>query len=243
MILRKYATATTITFPMIKVGSVDFAVSADWPPATGDCKISKDGGNVANTSNLPTAVGGTGPALWKLTLTIAEMSAGEVLIQIVDAATKAVEDQAIMINTYGSDPSALHDFDIDAALVWNSLLADHTTSNTFGDVLQHKYWAVINFNRDNINSRDEYTIFWYRNATLLDDTNISTPLLSVYDRADGSALISGVTPTDVSPTEGNMYKYDEVTDRIGSGQSFLMVTKATIDGAVRTYSTLVSRDT
>jgi len=101
-LLAKYNTQTTFTFPVVKRAVVDLAVSADWTPATGDTKVSKDGGNVANTTNNPAAVGGTGSALWSITLTATELSAAEVVVQIVDSATKAIEDQVIRIYTYGN---------------------------------------------------------------------------------------------------------------------------------------------
>jgi hypothetical protein len=101
-LLAKYNTQTAFTFPMVKRGVVDFASSSDWTPATGDTKISKDGGNVANTTNNPTAVGGTGSITWTLTLTATELQAAVVDIQIVDSATKAVEDQFIKVYTYGN---------------------------------------------------------------------------------------------------------------------------------------------
>lgn len=91
-----YGVSRVLLFPMIKAGSLNFAVTGDWTPATGDTKISIDGGNVANTTNNPAAVGGTGSALWSLTLTAAECSGKAIAIQIVDAATKAVEDQSFI---------------------------------------------------------------------------------------------------------------------------------------------------
>lgn len=97
----KYGTQTDIRFPMVKRGFVDLAATADWTPATGDTKVSKDGGNVANSANNPAAVGGTGSVSWKLTLSAAELQAAEVNIQIVDSATKAVEDQFLAVYTYG----------------------------------------------------------------------------------------------------------------------------------------------
>lgn len=100
--LAKYNTQTTFTFPIVKRGVVDLAATADWTPATGDTKISKDGGNVANATNNPAAVGGTGSVSWSLTLTAAELSAAVIDIQIVDSATKAVEDQYLKIYTYGN---------------------------------------------------------------------------------------------------------------------------------------------
>lgn len=115
-ILRKYGVQTTIRFPLIKRNVLDLAATADYTPATGDTKISKDGGNFANTTNNPAAVGGTGSVGWTLTLTATEMQAAQIAIQIVDAATKAVEDQFILISTYGN-ASAEHAFDLDSAVV------------------------------------------------------------------------------------------------------------------------------
>src|ERR1051325_11895517 len=48
----KYATAVTIPFDMIKAATLDFAVGADWTPATGDVKVSIDGGAFANVGTL-----------------------------------------------------------------------------------------------------------------------------------------------------------------------------------------------
>lgn len=101
-LLAKYGVQTTFTFPIVKRGVVDLAATADWTPATGDTKISKDGGNVANTTNNPSAVGGTGSVMWTLTLTATELQAAVVDIQIVDSATKAVEDQTLKVYTYGN---------------------------------------------------------------------------------------------------------------------------------------------
>jgi hypothetical protein len=101
-LLAKYGVQTTFTFPIVKRGLVDLAATGDWTPATGDTKISKDGGNVANTTNNPSAVGGTGSVMWTITLTATELQAAVVDLQIVDSATKAVEDQTLKIYTYGN---------------------------------------------------------------------------------------------------------------------------------------------
>lgn len=106
-LLARYNTQTTLTFPVIKRAAVDFAVSADWTPATGDTKISQNGGAVANTTNNPSAVTGTGAALWSLTLTASELSTPMAIIQIVDSATKAIEDQCIIVLTYGNASAAI----------------------------------------------------------------------------------------------------------------------------------------
>ena len=105
----KYNTQTTFVFPMVKRAVVDFAVSADWTPAAADGAISKDAGNLADLTNAVAIVGGTptrGAALWKVTLTASELSCAVASVQIVDAATKAVEDQSITIYTYGNASAA-----------------------------------------------------------------------------------------------------------------------------------------
>lgn len=112
-ILRKYGVATDVYVPMIKAGVQDFAQAADWTPAAGDTKISKDGGALANLGSNPSHIGS---GVWKFTFTATEMQAAKIFVSVVDSATKAVEDQAILIDTYGH-ASAEHAFDLDTATV------------------------------------------------------------------------------------------------------------------------------
>lgn len=116
IILRKYGVLTEIVFPIIKRSAVDFAVSADYTPAAGDVKISKDAASPSNTTNLPRAITMGNGAMWGLTLTAAEMQAGQIAITIIDASTKAIEDQMLLIDTYGQ-ASAKHQFDLNSATV------------------------------------------------------------------------------------------------------------------------------
>lgn len=93
---KKYATATTIDFPLVKPDGIDFEVSATF--AAGDAKISKDSAAASNTTNLPVDSG----LFYSLTLTAAEMTAQRVIITLIDSATKVWLDEAIIIETYGS---------------------------------------------------------------------------------------------------------------------------------------------
>jgi len=115
-ILRKYGVATAsgthIRVPIIKAGSQDFAAGGDWTPATGDVKISKDGGAQANIGTLPTYTNGA----WEFQLTGAELTASQIEIMVVDSATKAVEDQCILVETYGNI-SAMHNTESMTTLV------------------------------------------------------------------------------------------------------------------------------
>src|SRR3954471_8615880 len=100
--LSKYGVARKICIPMVKRAVVDHAVSADWTPAAGDVKISKDGGAAANVTNLPAAIAMGNSALWDFSLTATEMQAAQVMVTIADSATKAVEDSAFVIQTHGN---------------------------------------------------------------------------------------------------------------------------------------------
>lgn len=106
-ILREYGVATHIYVPIIKRGVVDFAVGADWTPAAGDVKISKDGGAAANVTNLPSAIAMGNGAYWDFSLTATEMQAAQIVVTVADSATKAVEDQSFLLATYGN-ASARH---------------------------------------------------------------------------------------------------------------------------------------
>ncbi len=116
MELRKYGVATTagthIVIPIVKAGSNDYATSGDWTPAGGDVKISKDGGASANIGTLPTFITGIG---WQFVFTAAELSAKRINVNIVDSATKAIEDDHFVIVTYGH-ASAMYVIDLDDAV-------------------------------------------------------------------------------------------------------------------------------
>jgi len=108
--LRKYGvlltTAKAIQFTLYQIDGVDIEPAATF--ATGDIKISKDGGAEVNTTNLP-ADEGQG---YSLILTLAELQARRIRLFIVDqTATKVWLDIDINIETYGH-ASAMHAFDL-----------------------------------------------------------------------------------------------------------------------------------
>jgi len=92
-----WGTATTFRAPIVKAGSTDYALTADWTPAAGDVKVSKDGGAFANITTLPTFIASAAALNW--TLSAAETEATEVVIQVIDSATKAVQDQFFRLQT------------------------------------------------------------------------------------------------------------------------------------------------
>jgi hypothetical protein len=109
---RRYGVQDTINFPMIKRGVVDFATSSDWTPVQSDTRVQLDTASASYATNVVSATG----SRWVLTLTAAELSARKIGVFIIDAATKAVEDQDIEIETYGS-PLAQQGFDYTVATI------------------------------------------------------------------------------------------------------------------------------
>lgn len=114
--LRKYGTGTgaDVYVPMIKRAVVDQAVGADWTPASGDVKVSLDGGAAANIGTLPAAVAMGGGALWKFVFSNAELQCKVLTVVVSDSATKVVEDQFFTVETYGH-ASAMYQADLSAA--------------------------------------------------------------------------------------------------------------------------------
>lgn len=108
-ILRRHNTIATVYFPMVKAGAQDFAINTDWTPVAADTKVSKDGGAFVNTTNLPVH---EGQGIWSLILEPSEMNGALIVVAVVDAVTKTVEDQALIIATYGS-ASGQYDWDLD----------------------------------------------------------------------------------------------------------------------------------
>ena len=117
---RKYGTllvtgTTSIRIPIIKRAAVDFAVGADWTPAAGDVKVFVDAAVAANITNLPTAIASGNGAFWEFIITAAELTCKQLLVVVSDAATKAVEDQSFIVETYGN-ASAMYVTDLSAQL-------------------------------------------------------------------------------------------------------------------------------
>jgi hypothetical protein len=96
-----WGTATTFRAPVVKAGSTNYAiVGTDWTPATGDVKISKDGGAFANIATSPSTVTLAGSAAWTWTLSDTETEATEIVIQVIDQdATKVIQDQFFRLQT------------------------------------------------------------------------------------------------------------------------------------------------
>lgn len=113
--LRKYGVEAIIDgIVLVDTDSVDF--ETDPTLASGDVKISKDGGALANINTLPAETPAmSGGSLIRVTISATEMQAARIVVLFKDQTNpKAWEDQVIIIESYG-DASAQHAFDLDTA--------------------------------------------------------------------------------------------------------------------------------
>jgi hypothetical protein len=239
--LAPYGVQTDIEFAMVKRGVVDLAATADWTPATGDTKIIKAGANAANTTNNPAAIAGTGSVTWKLTLTATELTADRVQIQIVDSATKAVEDQFFTVYTYGDAsakiplPAALVSGRIDASVgaVAANAITDASVSTDM-DSYAAKIWVIKEGT-----TADHYAVRWFKNGSPI-TSGITSPTIQVIKGSDGTDLIASTALTEIGST--HRFKKDESTNKMVAGAIYFAVVSATIDGSTRSFDQQVGRD-
>jgi len=104
LVQRKYNESATVQFCLfdasnskILIPSIVFTI--------GELKISKDGGGIVNTANLPTIVG----SFYSLVLTAGELSARQIAVTIMNA---SAVHEIILIETYGNT-NAMHCFNLD----------------------------------------------------------------------------------------------------------------------------------
>ncbi len=114
--LRLYNVAATVYFPLIDAGTLKLALSADYTPASGDAWISIDGGAFAQSTNTIAVVSGD-KGMWELDLTAAELLGKTVCITVIDAAGAEIEDQSLVVTTYGHTSAEIDSLDsvLDAA--------------------------------------------------------------------------------------------------------------------------------
>jgi len=102
------------------------------------------------------------------------------------------------------------------------------------------YPADVSLTIDDTNSKDEYTVQWFRNGTPV-TSGVTVPTLQAIKRADGTDLIGVSAMTQIGST--GSYKYDALTtERATAGEAVVIVVSATINGATRTWRKVVTRD-
>lgn len=97
--------------------------------ATGDFKVSKDGGALANLATLP-SVAPAGSRMVKIDLSADEMNADKVMVQGVDAAGGEWQEMAVFIDVPVTNLESIAD------AVWDEALSGHNTGGTTGKALR-----------------------------------------------------------------------------------------------------------
>lgn len=106
---------------------------------------------------------------------------------------------------------------------------------------QDSYFANIKFIKDNINSRDEYNVNWFKNSTPLGYGLVTNPALTVYNTSTGAALFSNQVLTAAGSPIGAL-RFNGSSNILPSGEVYLAVTSGLIDGSVRRWENLVGID-
>lgn len=238
MFLSKYGVARHIYIPVIKRGVVDFAVGADWTPAAGDVKVAINGASPTNIGTLPSAVTSGQGAFWDFTLTTGEMSGAQIIVTVADSATKAVEDQSFIIETYGH-ASAQHQIDFA-----DSVRAGLTALPNAAAAASGGLPTVDAFNSVKIQGRVKKSTALTNFMILMTDSVNHNPLtgkgtsVAVTRSLDGGSFSTGTLGATAEVANG-WYKFD-----FGSGDlaANTIVLRATVSGADDTFVVLNTFD-
>jgi cell division protein ZapA (FtsZ GTPase activity inhibitor) len=101
------------------------------------------------------------------------------------------------------------------------------------------YWAQIQLTVDGTNTRDEWTVLWYKNSIPVTSGVTGTPTIQVVKRADGADLVASASMSTVAT---GCYKYNEATNVVTAGEAVLVIVTATIDSVSRTFRQIITRD-
>jgi hypothetical protein len=205
---RKYNASATINFPLITADDTTFISSVSW--GSTDIKIIKDEGTEADATNDPVH---EGSGMWSLAITATELSAARVTVTIKNA---AIEDQALLIETYGH-ASAQHAFDLDAAIVTAAVGTGGIASTSFGansitaSAIAADAVAELSEDADDqfaatkivAGSTDRY-IYFIGKDSATNDRKTGLTGFAVYSSVDGDPPVSWTTPTVNETDSTNM---------------------------------------
>jgi hypothetical protein len=120
------------------------------------------------------------------------------------------------------------------------ILADTGTDGVVLTSAYDLYTAHIELTVDEANSKDEWTVIWYKSGVRV-TSGITVPTIQIVKRADGTDLIGAAAMTQIGTT--GAYKYDATTTaRTTAGEAVVSVVVATIDAASRSFAKVVTRD-
>lgn len=128
----KYGTSGKFYVPLLLASTQNFASTSVITFASSDVTIVKDGSTYRDLTNTPTGVAMGSGAIFEVVTSASEMTAGKIAIQIKDETGALVQDQMIVIDTYGSTLAA-HAFDLNQTIESSTL----GTVTRFGTTAQN----------------------------------------------------------------------------------------------------------
>jgi len=130
----KYGTSGKFYVPLLLASTQNFASTSVITFASSDVTIVKDGSTYRDLTNTPTGVAMGSAAIFEVVTSASEMQAQKIAIQIKDETGALVQDQMIIIDTYGAS-SAAHAFDLNQAIENSTMAAVvSVTSDVSGKV-------------------------------------------------------------------------------------------------------------
>ena len=142
-------------------------------------------------------------------------------------ASPAVNDPLLNVNASATTPNAGAEIDF-----------NYDGTNIVNEIV---YYAKVELTIDSTNTQDEWTVRWYRNGTLVGPDAATTPQIQLIKRSDGTDLQAATNLSQIGSTQS--WKKDLLTTaRVTKGEAVIAKVTQTIDGTLRTWEQLVSRD-
>lgn len=170
-----------------------------------------------------------GVVIWNNNSTTGEVQISNISnVDIRAAQIQASGIQSSLTAVSGNLDTAQADLDIITGT--DGVLLDSTTN---------VYHADINAVIDDTNSRDEYTVVWFKNGERV-TSSITSPTIQVIKRADGTDLIAETSMTQIASTK--IYQKNESSNTMSTDEAYIILTNATIDGGARSFAKIVVND-
>lgn len=133
---------------------------------------------------------------------------------------------------------------IGTGTVYEAVKTIYVESNSIDDLVSTvgtSYFADINYNMDDINLKDEFTVCWYRNGVPY--SGFTSPTIEIINRNDGTNFLTSTAMSGIrSPALAARYDTTSTSQRLLEGEAYLVLTTAVIDSSTRTWFKLISRD-
>ena len=138
-----------------------------------------------------------------------------------------------------------HSYYITSSVYYPLTVDWHERVGSFGsglhEQLRHLYYADIKLTKDAANTRDEYSVSWFRDGLVLTSGAVSVPRISAYDNITGTVLFQNQELSSTATNDGGSH-YIENTTLAVSGQPYLVRVSGIIDNSMRQWKKIVGID-